>query len=408
MYCFIFFFNDTATTEIYTLSLHDALPISYIQADDCSWFELDGSKFKLTLPEDVSFPVGTTEFYIEGDARYFCYELTCSTTSVWHCLDISFIAPCDSICAEQNPGDVNDNQFIELGDVIALNNYLNGTNPSPKFLFNCDVNGDCVIDSFDSQRIFSHLNNPVVSLVDCTCINPDTCSFQTAGDFNADALIDYTDLFLLSEFLYNDGPRPSYLANADVNGDCRIDNNDFESLELFLDGNGDSLTDCTCTQPLYHCSEQMPGDFNSDGNINVLDIVFFGKYIFGLGPEPTPLANADANGDCMINIGDALHVINYIALKGPPPVDCTCQKPEFMIDCCWAMRGNIDYDPDEVINISDIVYLVAYCFQGGPKPLCMEEADVNASGGERPINVSDLVYLVASSFQGGPAPHPCK
>src|SRR2546430_13050057 len=25
--CFYFFFNDTATTEIYTLSLHDALPI---------------------------------------------------------------------------------------------------------------------------------------------------------------------------------------------------------------------------------------------------------------------------------------------------------------------------------------------------------------------------------------------
>src|SRR5256885_4743292 len=27
--CFFFFFNDTATTEIYTLSLHDALPIYY-------------------------------------------------------------------------------------------------------------------------------------------------------------------------------------------------------------------------------------------------------------------------------------------------------------------------------------------------------------------------------------------
>src|SRR3712207_7026756 len=27
MCCSIFFFNDTATTEIYTLSLHDALPI---------------------------------------------------------------------------------------------------------------------------------------------------------------------------------------------------------------------------------------------------------------------------------------------------------------------------------------------------------------------------------------------
>src|SRR2546422_11416843 len=28
LWLFVFFFNDTATTEIYTLSLHDALPIS--------------------------------------------------------------------------------------------------------------------------------------------------------------------------------------------------------------------------------------------------------------------------------------------------------------------------------------------------------------------------------------------
>src|SRR3712207_9552621 len=30
IFCCFFFFNDTATTEIYTLSLHDALPISKI------------------------------------------------------------------------------------------------------------------------------------------------------------------------------------------------------------------------------------------------------------------------------------------------------------------------------------------------------------------------------------------
>src|SRR2546426_8773257 len=30
LFFFFFFFNDTATTEIYTLSLHDALPISEI------------------------------------------------------------------------------------------------------------------------------------------------------------------------------------------------------------------------------------------------------------------------------------------------------------------------------------------------------------------------------------------
>src|SRR5256885_5139535 len=37
--CFFFFFNDTATTEIYTLSLHDALPISRGSSDRerCRW-----------------------------------------------------------------------------------------------------------------------------------------------------------------------------------------------------------------------------------------------------------------------------------------------------------------------------------------------------------------------------------
>src|SRR5256885_16945470 len=29
---YVFFFNDSATTEIYTLSLHDALPISFLTA----------------------------------------------------------------------------------------------------------------------------------------------------------------------------------------------------------------------------------------------------------------------------------------------------------------------------------------------------------------------------------------
>src|SRR6266705_7223187 len=32
---FFFFFNDTATTEIYTLSLHDALPIATASLEQC-------------------------------------------------------------------------------------------------------------------------------------------------------------------------------------------------------------------------------------------------------------------------------------------------------------------------------------------------------------------------------------
>ena len=33
VFCFFFFFNATATTEIYTLSLHDALPICGLPLD---------------------------------------------------------------------------------------------------------------------------------------------------------------------------------------------------------------------------------------------------------------------------------------------------------------------------------------------------------------------------------------
>src|SRR3989440_11330151 len=38
---FLFFFNDTATTEIYTLSLHDALPISSL----VSWIKHSVDRF---------------------------------------------------------------------------------------------------------------------------------------------------------------------------------------------------------------------------------------------------------------------------------------------------------------------------------------------------------------------------
>src|SRR5258707_9523524 len=43
---FFFFFNDTATTEIYTLSLHDALPISPAVAG------LDEGPFTLEMHDD--------------------------------------------------------------------------------------------------------------------------------------------------------------------------------------------------------------------------------------------------------------------------------------------------------------------------------------------------------------------
>src|SRR3712207_9413088 len=44
---FFFFFNDTATTEIYTLSLHDALPIFQVKSRNATSKWIWGA-FKLT------------------------------------------------------------------------------------------------------------------------------------------------------------------------------------------------------------------------------------------------------------------------------------------------------------------------------------------------------------------------
>ena len=51
------FFNDTATTEIYTLSLHDALPI-------CIQFEWDENKNQINQNKhNISFEEAKTVFY---------------------------------------------------------------------------------------------------------------------------------------------------------------------------------------------------------------------------------------------------------------------------------------------------------------------------------------------------------
>src|SRR2546430_11183632 len=54
LYClfFFFFFNDTATTEIYTLSLHDALPISPATA---AGFQIETGKNPLIEHEQPVF-----------------------------------------------------------------------------------------------------------------------------------------------------------------------------------------------------------------------------------------------------------------------------------------------------------------------------------------------------------------
>src|SRR3712207_7263684 len=60
----LFFFNDTATTEIYTLSLHDALPISFVVGNALSalstgYGTLLVARFIAGLPHGAYFGVAS-------------------------------------------------------------------------------------------------------------------------------------------------------------------------------------------------------------------------------------------------------------------------------------------------------------------------------------------------------------
>src|SRR3712207_8104886 len=61
----VFFFNDTATTEIYTLSLHDALPIS---GERTGAAHLDGAGAQRVAPLDLAqMPAGERDRVVDHD-----------------------------------------------------------------------------------------------------------------------------------------------------------------------------------------------------------------------------------------------------------------------------------------------------------------------------------------------------
>jgi hypothetical protein len=65
--------------------------------------------------------------------------------------------------------------------------------------------------------------------------------------------------------------------------------------------------------------EYLVGDVNSDGFINVVDVVYLVNYLFINGPAPDPVESGDANCDHTINAADVVYLINYLYIDGPPP-----------------------------------------------------------------------------------------
>jgi hypothetical protein len=61
------------------------------------------------------------------------------------------------------------------------------------------------------------------------------------------------------------------------------------------------------------------GDANSDGVVNIPDIVYLINYLFIGGPGPEPWQAGDVNCDETVNANDVVYLINYLFIGGPPP-----------------------------------------------------------------------------------------
>lgn len=88
---------------------------------------------------------------------------------------------------------------------------------------------------------------------------------------------------------------------------------------IFVDFDGD-IMDVELNRDLCWVVTKLCGDANGDGLVNIGDAVFLINYIFGGGQPPVPLSSGDENGDGEANIGDAVYLINHIFNSGPRPV----------------------------------------------------------------------------------------
>jgi non-lysosomal glucosylceramidase len=61
------------------------------------------------------------------------------------------------------------------------------------------------------------------------------------------------------------------------------------------------------------------GDVNSDGMIDLSDVIYLLNYLYKNGPPPVVLEAADCNCDGTVDIGDVVYLLNYLFKNGPQP-----------------------------------------------------------------------------------------
>ncbi len=172
------------------------------------------------------------------------------------------------------------------------------------------------------------------------------------------------------------------------------------------------------------------GDANGDGIVNVGDAVFLINFVFKGGQPPDPITLGDANDDGLTNVGDAVYIISYVFKGGPEPCAVGGEEP-----CCSApacapnVAVGVDYKKVASTKVNcggnfglwqgySVTATYGACCKNGDTwqmrvkgcestysiSACAQgRTDVNAAGDV--ANLADCKKVVADlEFKGAPAP----
>ncbi len=147
------------------------------------------------------------------------------------------------------------------------------------------------------------------------------------------------------------------------------------------------------------CLGQYPGDANSTGTVTIGDIAFLVDYLCNSGAAPSPLANGDANGDCVIDSLDIDCLVENLFGSGCTLAECTCIRPTkgACYDSCGFQYPG-DANGSGTITIGDISYLVDYLCNDGAAPYPPSNGDAN---GDCVIDSLDIICLIEELFGSG-------
>ena len=263
-----------------------------------------------------------------------------------------------------NQGDVNNNGFYTIGDVVTTARYIMGQNPSPFYFMAADMNQDSQINATDLDMMSSSVLEDEAALAD---------NYGQATD----------DVLYIKDFMITPGARKSVsvlLENGQEYTAFQTDITVSEGLSISKAGQDDAFAPGETRLSTGH---RLDSYLHEDGSIRVIS--FSGDNAPILENEGTVftfevVADADYAGGTITLSRTLLSTADGEEYR-PDDAECIVKR---------VLRG--DVNGDGVVNVADINAVVNIILGGRASAEVLERADVNGDGN---ITISDINVLIS-------------